>query len=274
VALVLVPLSLSRGKIDYYLLPIYPPLSLLLARLFAREEWGAVEARWARGALALLGLASALLVLLPAPLPQAWLPASPGLALLRSVCGGLALCSLWLAWRPRPRSVAIFLALAMAVPFGLLAGVFLPAFRAAQPNAAIVKDVRRELRHRPDAHVVLCEDPSSARRDILFHVRTPVLERCDLWNYAASDYPYLLLLDPRERKALDALPYWRKIGRYECLPARALSLRHLMAFPQPEDVVLMANFETEDPVARRKQLKRRRRALHALEEAGLPHPEP
>ena len=39
VALVLVPLSLSRGKIDYYLLPIYPAVSLVIGRYLAGVPW-------------------------------------------------------------------------------------------------------------------------------------------------------------------------------------------------------------------------------------------
>ena len=39
VALVLVPLVISRGKIDYYLLPLYPAVSLLIGRFFVAVPW-------------------------------------------------------------------------------------------------------------------------------------------------------------------------------------------------------------------------------------------
>ncbi len=37
---VLVPLTLSRGKLEYYLLPLYPALSLLVGGLLADAQWG------------------------------------------------------------------------------------------------------------------------------------------------------------------------------------------------------------------------------------------
>jgi 4-amino-4-deoxy-L-arabinose transferase-like glycosyltransferase len=43
----LVPLSLSRGKIDYYILPLYPPVSLAIGHFFAMRTWGALERSWA-----------------------------------------------------------------------------------------------------------------------------------------------------------------------------------------------------------------------------------
>lgn len=272
--LMLVPLSLSRGKIDYYLLPLYPAASLLVARVFVGGPWAGLERGWTRGVLGTLAVALSLLALAPTPLPDEWLPSPTWVWTLRLLAILGAVVALLVARRPTAQPTLALLALAPATLFALLAGGFLPAFRAAQPNAAIVEDVARELRYVPDASVVLCEDPTRAQRDILFHARAPVLERCDLWNYASSEYPYLLLLDPRERQALSTLPYWREVDSYRGLPARALTARYLVDFPQPESVVLMANFETADPVATRKVLKERRRALRALDRLGLPHPEP
>ncbi len=54
VALVLIPLVLSRGKIDYYLLPLYPAVSLLIGRLFVGVRWRRLERVWAGAVLVLL----------------------------------------------------------------------------------------------------------------------------------------------------------------------------------------------------------------------------
>jgi hypothetical protein len=77
-----------------------------------------------------------------------------------------------------------------------------PAFHRAQPQAAIVEDVARELRYRGDATVVACGDPARVQRDLLFQVRVVLEERCDLWALASSRRPFLLLLGPNERRSL------------------------------------------------------------------------
>jgi hypothetical protein len=144
--------------------------------------------------------------------------------------------------------------------FAVLAVWFLPAFRAAQPNAALVEDVRRELRYRPDAAVVFCEDPARVRRDLLFHVRLAAEERCDLWAPASSHRPYLLLIRPEERAAL-AVAELREVDRYRGLPATAHTQTGLLARVVPQQLVLAANFPTADPVAEVKRKKDRKRAL-------------
>jgi hypothetical protein len=146
-----------------------------------------------------------------------------------------------------------------AAVFLVLVLLFLPAFRAAQPNAEILADVARERQYRPDLQVVVCEDPTRVQRDLLFHARIAVTERCDLWNPAASQLPFLLLLSGGEHASLDAaLRRLRLVGRYEYLPARVLSLKGLLRFSEPEPLYLAANFQTQDPLGRERwRLERR-----------------
>jgi hypothetical protein len=139
--------------------------------------------------------------------------------------------------------------------------VFLPAFRAAQPNEAILADVLRERRYRPDAGMALCHDAPRVQRDILFHARLAVEERCDVWAPASSSAPFLLLLQPEERRSLAAVPGFRVVSEHDALSGRDLTLRGLLRGPRPEGVVLAANFDTDDPVAERKRKKERKRAL-------------
>jgi 4-amino-4-deoxy-L-arabinose transferase-like glycosyltransferase len=73
-ALMAVPLSLSRGKIDYYLLPLYPAASLVVGHFFADVRWGALERAWTRAALLALGASLVFAARFPGQLPAAWLP--------------------------------------------------------------------------------------------------------------------------------------------------------------------------------------------------------
>ena len=50
-----VPLALSRGKLDYYLLPLLPPASLVVGRHLS-ADWDAVDRAWARAALVVFAL--------------------------------------------------------------------------------------------------------------------------------------------------------------------------------------------------------------------------
>jgi hypothetical protein len=116
--------------------------------------------------------------------------------------------------------------------------VFLPAFRAAQPQQALVEEVRRVRQRQPDAELIFCEDHARLQRDLLFHARVVAQQRCDLKAAAASAPPRLLLLQPGERTALVGL---RELGEYRYLPASALTLRGFLAGLQPSTVILMAN---------------------------------
>jgi 4-amino-4-deoxy-L-arabinose transferase-like glycosyltransferase len=261
VALVVALLSLSRGKIDYYLLPLYPALSLLVGRLFVAVPWRRLERVWSRAILLLLVGTLALLALRPPRVPEGWLPGEGAVTAFVVVLAAISLAALVVAVRCGPRAVMAVLAGGVAAAWLVLAVLFLPAFVRAQPNDAIVRDVAREHRYRPDLTLVTCSDPARARRDVLFDIRLTTEERCDLWPLAASHKPYLFLVRPRVDQSFRAIPAYRQIATYRYLPARALTLEGLFSLSEPGEIVLGANFPTEDPVADRKRRKEYRQML-------------
>jgi 4-amino-4-deoxy-L-arabinose transferase len=268
-ALVLVPLTLSRGKIDYYLLPLYPAVSLLVGRYLVDVPWRRADRLWAGASLAALGGALAWALLGPPRVPEPWLPSTGYRVALVAVLAAAAVALLVVAFRPTPRRVAVVLALPVVLSWLVLVTGFLPAFAAAQPNRRVAEDVARELSFREDARVAICGDPSRARRDVLFHARATAVETCDVWGLAASPVPFLLVVTPAQAASLEALPEWRTVDRYSCLPARALTLDGLLASPQPCEIVLGANFDTEDPVADRKRRREYRKAIQRERAEGL-----
>jgi 4-amino-4-deoxy-L-arabinose transferase-like glycosyltransferase len=274
VGLMLVPLSLSRGKLDYYLLPLYPAVSLIVGRYLSRPSWSRPERVWGRVVLCAVGAGLVLLAVLPTPIPDPWLPGPAARSALWVVVAGSAVAALVSASRPTPRRVLGLLSAVPATLFVIVAAFFLPAFRSAQPNARIVEDVAREHRYRADARVVVCQGAARAQRDILFHARLPVAHRCELWSFASSRYPYMILATEAERVSLARGEGLRLIESYDYVPADALTLRGLTQFPRPLTVTLLANYETDDPVAERKRKRERKKALRLLDLAGLPHPEP
>jgi 4-amino-4-deoxy-L-arabinose transferase-like glycosyltransferase len=258
--LMAVPLSLSRGKIDYYLLPLLPAASLVIGAYLA-APWDRAHRAWARAAL----IAFAPIALAPAAvaarIPTDWLPAWPAQIALITLGGVIALAAALAAARPSPSRLAAVFAGGTAATFALLAGMFLPAFRTAQPNAGVVADVRRERAWRPDAVLAACGDPARVSRDLLFDARLVTQERCDVWNPASSRRPYLLLVDPEQRRSLESVPGIREVAVYRCVPAAALSLGHILAGLKEEPFVLLANYPTDDPVAEIKRRQDRKRAL-------------
>jgi 4-amino-4-deoxy-L-arabinose transferase-like glycosyltransferase len=264
VLLMLVPLTLSRGKIDYYLLPLYPPLSLLVGRFFSERSLDAVERAWTRIALLLLAAGLGLLPLALRSVDRAWLPGPLAIAFGASAALAGALACAWSAWRPRPGRVTAVLAGTAAAVFLGLVTLFLPAFWAAQPNAEIVADVARERLFRSDAQVVACVDPSRAERDLLFHARTAMATRCDLWGLASSKTPFLFLLAPAERASLASVPGFREVAAYRYLPATVLTLDGLLDAREPGTVTLAANYRTDDPVAETKRKQDRKREMRWL----------
>ena len=271
VGLVLVPLSLSHGKIDYYLLPLYPALSLLNGRWFVAVPWRRLDRTWVRVVLLLVVAAIGVATLRPPRAPAAWLPGATGIVLLAIVLGLSGLAALAVALRPVPRRTMAVLAGGMASVWLVLVLFFLPAFAGAQPNRVIAEDVARERRYRPDLRLATCSDPSRARRDVLFHARVTAEERCDLWPLVASRVPYLLLVRPDEDRSFRSSPEYRHIASYRYLPARALTLGGLISPSEPGEIVLVANFPTSDPVAERKRRREYRKRFHeAHAEEGAP----
>lgn len=259
-ALMAVPLSLSRGKIDYYLLPLLPAASLVIGRHLA-SPWDRVDRSWARASL----LAYAVIALVPVAIepriPTDWLPRWPAQVALVALGSAVALVAALAAIRPSPRRVAAVFAGGTAATLALLAGAFLPAFRAAQPNREVVVDVVRERAWRPDAAVAVCGDPARVARDLLFEARVVAQERCDVWNPASSRRPFLLLVSPEERRSLDAVPGIREVAVYHCVPAAAMTLGQIVVGLAVEPFVLLANYATDDPVAEVKRRQDRKRAL-------------
>ena len=258
--LMLVPLCLSRGKIDYYILPLYPPVSLAIGHFLARRPWGRLERAWGRVALLLAGAAIACAPYVAGRIPSPWLPDSvrSGLTIVAWACS-LALLGLvfWLS----PMRVLAGLAAASGCMFAGFVIWAVPAFTSAQPNAAIVEAVRRERARRSNAQVVVCRDPTRVQRDLLFDARVAVRERCDLWAAASSERASLFILQKHEKKALQVIPGFRVVSRYDYLPSTVSSLTGLFGAARPQALFLVASYPEVE--RRGRHYGARRRSLEA-----------
>lgn len=254
--LMLVPLSLSRGKIDYYILPLYPPVSLAIGRFLAGARWQRLERAWARAALVLVSAAIACAPYAAGRIPSPWLP-EPVRSGLTIVAWVLSLALLGLVFWLSSLRVLAGLAVASACMFAGFVTWAVPAFRSAQPNAAIVEAVRRERERRPKAQLVVCQDPTRVQRDLLFDARVAVLERCDLWAAAASERATLFILQKHEKKALQAIPGFRVLSRYDYLPSTVSSLTGLFEAPSPQALFLLASYPDGPPRTRPGKAHRR-----------------
>jgi hypothetical protein len=206
----------------------------------------------------------------PPRVPGEWLPGSASRALLAAVLAAGALALVAVAARLTAARATAALAGIVSAAWLALVLLFLPAFTAAQPNRAIVADVAREKRYRPDLRLGFCSDPTRVRRDVLLHVRLVAISECDLWSLAGSREPFLLLATPAQDASFRASPRYREIARYRYVPARALTLAGLLSLGEPGEIVLGANFATKDPVAERKRKRAYRKAVQEeLRAAGL-----
>jgi 4-amino-4-deoxy-L-arabinose transferase-like glycosyltransferase len=266
IGLALIPLSVSRGKLDYYLLPLYPAIALLVGRWLTVVPWSRFDRVWTRASLVVLGAAAGALVFVPDRLDPSFLPSPAACQALATIGAAAALVCFSLAVRPSPGRVLWALAGTAGALGLLLASAFLPAFRDAQPNQALAEDVRRERAHEPRARVVACSDPARVERDVLFEARVTVERRCDLWDVAPSDTPFLLLLRPEEHASLSAIPGFREVARYRYLEAATLTLSGFLSPRPPALVILAANFGTRDPVAESRRKKKRKQELRAESE--------
>jgi 4-amino-4-deoxy-L-arabinose transferase-like glycosyltransferase len=257
-ALMAVPLTLSRGKIDYYLLPLLPPLSLAIGHAIAAASWTAAERHLARGLLAVTAVALLLLTRWPAALPPEWLPAPTVLAVSAAATVAGAVLCLWAAARVRPlRTLGVLAGVAAALA-PALGAFYVPAFAAAQPQQALLDEVRQELAYRPEASFVSCDDPARVQRAVLFEARRAGQERCDLWA-AAADAPALFVLDAEEQLSVGQT--LRPISRHRYLPADTLTLRGLLSPASPAWLYLAANFPGESPRALRREAQAHKRAV-------------
>lgn len=248
--LVLLPLTLSRGKIDYYLLPLYPAASLIVGRHLAAVPWRRLDRSWASVVLLLAATALALAALRPPRVPEPWLPGPGAQGLLLVVLAAGAAATALAARRPSAGVTAMALAGVVAAVSFVLSAFFLPAFARAQPGPLLVAAVTRERALRPDLAVAVCSDPARVRRDLLFHARIPVLSRCNLAERAASAAPHLLLASPDEEVLLRAVPGLRRVASYRYLPA-AITPAWLLRGPEPGELVLLANFADGSAAAAR-----------------------
>jgi 4-amino-4-deoxy-L-arabinose transferase-like glycosyltransferase len=205
VGLALVPLTLSRGKIDYYLLPLYPPLSLVLGRYFA-SAWARRDRIGARAVLLLLAVLAVLAAAIPFRLPPGWLPGGAALVAFSALLAAGAAHCLWAGREPEPGRVAGAVAVVTAALFLGASTLLVPAFLRAQPNAAIVADVGRERASRPAAELALCEDPTRVQRELLFELRLVAVEDCVLWARMSSKRPSLVLVAAQGARSLERRP--------------------------------------------------------------------
>jgi len=137
----------------------------------------------------------------------------------------------------------------------------LPAFAAGQPNRAMVEDVARELRYRPDLRMAFCSDPTRVRRDVLLEVRITAIAECDLWSFAGSREPFLLLATPAQDASFRVDRRYRQIATYRYLPADTLTFQGLFSPRAPAEIILGANYPTKDPVAKLKRKREYRKML-------------
>jgi 4-amino-4-deoxy-L-arabinose transferase-like glycosyltransferase len=262
IGLMLVPLSLSHGKIDYYILPAYPAASLALGQFFAATSWGRIERAWARAVLAASGVALGAVPLVLHRIPAPWC-GGPTRAAFDVVVSCAALALLFAALRPSASRIRWTLVAGSAGVFVAAVTLLVPPFVAAQPNAGIVAAIERERAFRPDVSVALCEDPTRVQRDILFYLRIPVLERCDLWFPASSGRPFLLLLRRNERNSLRQLPEFRMVFAQDQLPSTVVNAEKILAPPDPQPIFLAANYPSTDPAV----LARERRIREQIQRA-------
>jgi hypothetical protein len=180
--------------------------------------------------------------------------------------GALALWVTAVRFSPA-RLLAALAASAALVAFAAFA-VFVPAFERAQPTERLLADLERELRARPDARLVFCEDPLRVERMLLFRLRVASVERCDLWAPASSRLPFLVLLRERQRAPLMEIPSVRFAGWYNFMPAEAFTLDGLLGGVEPDRLALLANFETSDAESLVRARREWRRRVRDRESAG------
>jgi hypothetical protein len=120
--------------------------------------------------------------------------------------------------------------------------------------------------------VASCSDPTRVGRDLLFHARLAVLERCDLWNPASSERPFLLLLQKNERDSLRSLRQFRMVSGHDYLESAAVNLERLLSPLEPKVLFLAANYPSTDPAvleeSRKHQARRERMEQKMREPPG------
>jgi 4-amino-4-deoxy-L-arabinose transferase-like glycosyltransferase len=259
--LMLVPLSLSRGKIDYYLLPLLPPLSLVIGGYLALGEPRPRTLRLFSFLSAVLLSLAALFPMLPAP----FAPEASTVLALRVFLGLSAVATLAAAIRPSPRVVVAVASVAVLGTALFLFGAIVPAYRRAQPTEELLEHIARERIYAPDLQIAVCDDSLRLQRDILFTLRITVVEHCELWAVVSSSRKFLLIVTPGQEKSLRTAENVRHIASLDHLPADVTRIGTLLRGARPSSVGLLANFETTDPVARWKRNREFKRWLDTPE---------
>ncbi|MCU0242065.1 MAG: glycosyltransferase family 39 protein [Vicinamibacteria bacterium] len=270
ISTMLIPLSLSRGKLDYYLLPVYPLASLLLSSSFAQAA-ARVWTTWGR-AIAVVGICGLLAIALaPIGIPGAWLPSLQGLLLFYIVLFGMLLLMLASLRKGARGAIVTSLGLTTVFLFSSFMFVWMPAFGAGQPNRQIVADVVRETRYRPELQLALRDDPSRVQREIIFETNIPIYEFENLWGPVSSPHSFLVLMRAEEWDSFKNLERIRLVNEYAYIPPNALNLTRLLRPLEVRRLILAANFRSDDPVAiERVRIDRRLRyRQHQLKEPAL-----
>ena len=259
--LMLVPLSWSRGKIDYYLLPLLPPLSILIGAYLAM---GGPSSRTLRT----LAVLAAILLVGAAGFPMLPAPFAPPETMVTGLRGFLVLASLsclLAAIRPRARTIVSVGAASVLGTALFLFGGIVPAYRRAQPTDEFLDHIARERVFTPDLQIAVCDDTLRLQRDILFSLRIPVIEYCELWAVVSSSRKFLIIVTPAQERSLRTANTVRHIATLDHLPADVSRIGTLLEGAQVSKVGLLANFETTDPVARWKRYREFKRWLDTPE---------
>lgn len=259
--LMLVPLSLSRGKIDYYLLPLLPPLSILIGAYLAQGAPAARTLRTVAVLTAILLVGAVFFPMLPAPFS----PSPPTVTAMRGFFVLAALGCLAAAIRPMARAVVSVCAVSVLGTALFLFGAIVPAYRAAQPTAELLDHIARERVYTPDLQIAVCDDTLRLQRDILFSLRISVMEQCELWQVASSSRKFLMIVTLLQERSLRTADNVRHIASLKHLPADVTRLSTLLEGARVSKVGLLANFQTADPVARWKRNREFKRWLDTPE---------
>jgi hypothetical protein len=83
------------------------------------------------------------------------------------------------------------------------------------------------------------------------------------WRWSRE--PYLLLATPAQNASFRVDPRYRHIATYRYLPAEAFTFGGLFSLRAPGEIMLGANFPTDDPVA---EVKRKRDYRKMLDREG------
>jgi hypothetical protein len=147
----------------------------------------------------------------------------------------------------------------------VLFGAIVPAYRLAQPTEELLDHIARERIYTPDLRIAVCDDTLRLQRDILFTLRIPVMENCELWGVVSSSRKFLIIVNPAQEKSLRTADSVRHIVTLDHLPADVTRWGTLWSGARVSKVGLLANFQTQDPVARWKRNREFKRWLDTPE---------